>query len=210
MTNFDESDASVVILDLREVLHCIHHLKERVFEKDVFLPSELEELKNLYTTLKSDLKDRSHEFGKVSVESRLNTTEHAFLAPAIRKASVSLSAPINSHPTKWRDGLYCAHMDVAHLLRPLEEMFPGKPGAVIDALRKELNEQGRTLAHTREMLKQSLIATGLNNEVETLAELHSAIYDESGSPVASTGEQRNADCVKESEALATLLARIGV
>lgn len=100
MTKFDEGDALDVILDLRKLLERIAELKAKVFETEVFLPNELQILKGLYADLKSDLKDRSHEFKKVSVEERLNSTEHAFLAPAITKASVSLSAPINSHPKK--------------------------------------------------------------------------------------------------------------
>lgn len=124
MTGFDESDAAEVIYELRHYLNRIHELKERVFEKNTFRPGEREVLRTNYTALKDDLKERSRHLSKVSVERTLNVTESAFLAPAIMKAAVSLSAPVNSHPTKWRDGLYCAHMDVNHLLRPLQEMFP--------------------------------------------------------------------------------------
>lgn len=89
-------------------------------------------------------------------------------------------------------------------------MFPDPPGTVIGLLRKELSDDGRTTAHTRAMLEHSLTGAGFVDEVKKLAALHSALYDESGFPTNSAGEERNADCVKETEALAALLERIGV
>lgn len=122
-SRFDETDAREVIRDLRTYELLLKGLMDESTDR-TYSTQERNALQERYTSLKIDLKERHRQFNLGSVSRDLNSTEGAFLSPALCHAFVQLSAPVNSHPSKWYSSLESAHYEIVTLLRPLEEMYP--------------------------------------------------------------------------------------
>jgi hypothetical protein len=117
--NETEKQARSVISELRRFIERIDEICKKIDGKNTFSYEEKEDLHELLSTLKNDLKVAKNR-------QELNNSEKKYFIRCISSASAHLTMKVNSDPIKsdWYSHLFIARSDISIILCQLEGQYP--------------------------------------------------------------------------------------
>jgi hypothetical protein len=118
MSHFHPDDASAVLAAMAVFEERCEAIMLLIGEKRRLTPAELEEVRERYTTLKTDLKQAAKEpyVHEPRRRRELTVCESAFYDPAVRKAAIALRPATNSNPvhSHWFGAVYEAQTEFSY------------------------------------------------------------------------------------------------
>lgn len=121
---FDPAEIRAVASAMREFESRCEKILTLLGEKRILLPSERDEVEQLYKSLKNDLREAS-KYGTLSQRRvPLTRAEQCFYDPAVRRAAINLRPATNSHPVSshWVSAVFEAQSEFTYWLQSLAEL----------------------------------------------------------------------------------------
>jgi hypothetical protein len=126
---FDAEEVLKVASALRDFERRCDEIAARLTDKRTLFIFEREAIRELYTSLKGDLKAAA-KYGTLSGRREaLTRTEQCFYDPAVRRAALAMRPATNSHPIllRWSEALFEASSECSFWLHNLAKLPGAKP-----------------------------------------------------------------------------------
>lgn len=120
--SFDPSDLSVVAGALRSYEQRCEEILTLLDDKRSLFPTEREEARRLYESLKNDLKAAAKHGMLSKRRERQSRTEECFYEPAVRQAAIALRPATNTNPltSGWFHAVSDAESELSYWLHSID------------------------------------------------------------------------------------------